>query len=315
MEVQLRLREHPHAIEVHRQMIGADRRRRAVIVIGVGLAVGIGFGLRSADPARADPPGAAARAQSLADAAGAADAGLARLAGELDRAREHARSGTALTASGEAPAPELTAAAEVLAGASDEADAARRGLLALAGVAAAVEPAATIPTLSYGGAELEQIAAQLRSSADAATLFVERRHATQAVVDALAAALAALDRDDPAAALASLANADAPMALLGAWEQRPPLLRYWMTISADLLDAAGDIARATLAGDPVAQKAAAERYARAAEAARGADNALALALSEEGAAVSATPLRRLAAVADAVDEARAAIKSERLGAS
>jgi len=144
---------------------------------------------------------------------------------------------------------------------------------------------------------------------------VERRHATQAVVDALAAALAALERDDPSAALASLAKADAPMALLGAWERPPPLLRYWMTISTDLLGAAGDIARATLAEDPVAQKAAAERYARAAEAARGADNALALALSEEGAAVSATPLRRLAAVADEVDEARAALRLARLRAS
>ncbi|HEY8921346.1 MAG TPA: hypothetical protein VIN32_01835, partial [Candidatus Limnocylindria bacterium] len=222
---------------------------------------------------------------------------------------------TALTASGEAPAPELTAAAEVVAGASDEADAARRELLALAGVAAAVEPAAIVPTLSHGGAELELIAAQLRSSADAATLFVERRHATQAVVDALAAALAALERDDPSAALASLAKADAPMALLGAWERPPPLLRYWMTISTGLLEAAGDIARATLAEDPVAQKAGAERYARAAEAARGADNALALALSEEGAAVSATPLRRLAAVADEVDEARAALRLARLRAS
>jgi hypothetical protein len=88
-----------------------------------------------------------------------------------------------------------------------------------------------------------------------------------------------------------------------------------MTISTDLLGAAGDIARATLAEDPVAQKAAAERYARAAEAARGADNALALALSEEGAAVSATPLRRLAAVADEVDEARAALRLARLRAS
>ncbi|MEO8639459.1 MAG: hypothetical protein ABI458_06060 [Chloroflexota bacterium] len=296
-------------------MIGADRRRRAVIVIGLGLAVGIGFGLRSADPAPADPPGAAARAGLMTAAANAADTALARLAVELERAREHARRGTALTASGAAPAPELTSAAEILAGASDEAEAARRGLLVLAGIAAAIEPAATVPALSYGGTELELIAAQLRSSADAATLFVERRHATQAVVDALAAALAALDRDDPSAALGRLAEADAPLALLEAWEQRPPLLRYWMMISADLVDAAGDIATATLGDDPVALKAAADRYAKAAEAARGADNALALALSEEGAAVTATPLRRLAAVADEADDARAALRLARLRAS
>ena len=285
-------------------MIGGAGWRRTVLVISLGLAVGVGFGLRSADPASADPPAAAARAVLLADAVDAADVALARLAAELERARAHARRGTALTVSGEAPAPELTSAADLLAGASDEADAARRGLLALGGVAAAIRPAVMVPSLSYGGTDLELIAAQLRSSAPAATLFVERRHATQAVVDALAAALAALERSDPSAALDSLATADAPFSLLDAWVERPPLLRYWMMISSDLLDAAGDIARATLSDDAAALKAAGERYARAAEAARGADNALALSLSEAGAAISATPLRRLAAVADEVDEAR-----------
>jgi hypothetical protein len=198
-------------------------------------------------------------------------------------------------------------AADLLAGAADEADAARRSLQALAGVAAAVQPGVGVPTLSYGGPELQLIAAQLRSGADEATLFVERRHATQAVVDALAAALVALDRDDPQAALDALAEADAPLALLDDWERRPPLLGYWMTISFELLDAAADIARATLANDPAEARAAAERYADAAEAARGADNALALTLSEEGAAVSAVPLRRLAAVASEAADARSAL--------
>jgi hypothetical protein len=296
-------------------MIGAGGRRRAAIGIGLGLAVGIGFGLRAADPARADPPAQAARERQLAEAAQAADVALGSLGRGIAVAREHARLGTALTASGEAPAPELTAAAEAVAAVSGEADDARRRLEVLGGLAAAIAPADTIPTLSYRGTDLEQIAAQLEASASAATLFVERRHATQAIVDALSAALAELERDDPNAALASLAEADAPMALLDAWDQRPPLLRYWMRISVDLLDAAGDIARATIADDPAAAKAAGERYAEAAEAARGADNAIALALSEGGAAVSATPVRRLAAVADEVDEARAVLRLARLRAS
>jgi hypothetical protein len=296
-------------------MIGAAGRRRAVIVIGLGLAVGIGFGLRSADPASADPPAAAARTTLMADAADAADMALAQLNAELRRARDHARRGTALTASGDAPAAELTAAADVLAGASDEADAARRDLLVLGGVAAAIRPAATVPSLTYGGTDLQLIAAQLRRSAAAATLFVERRHATQAVVDALGAALADLERDDPSAALDSLTTADAPLALLGAWQERPPLLRYWMMVSADLLDAAGDIARATIKDDPAAVEAAGERYAKAAEAAQGADNALALTLSEEGAAISATPLRRLAALADEADDARSGLAQVRQAGS
>lgn len=251
----------------------------------------------------------------MAQAADAADVALKRLDTELKRARDHARRGTALTVSGDAPATELTSAADLLAGASDEADAARRDLLTLSGVAAAIQPAATVPSLSYGGIELELIAAQLQRSAAAATLFVERRHATQTVVDALGAALADLERDDPSAALDSLATADAPLALLEAWEERPPLLRYWMMISADLLDAAGDIARATISDDPAALEAAGEWYAKAAEAARGADNALALTLSEEGAAISATPLRRLAALADEADDARSGLAQVRQAGS
>jgi hypothetical protein len=147
----------------------------------------------------------------------------------------------------------------------------------------------------------------VRTSAAAATLFVDRRDATQAVVEALAAALAALERNDPASALDSLDQADAPLALLEDWEDRPPLLRYWMGVSSDLIGAARDIATATLDHDPAAIAAAGRRYADAAGRARGADNALALTLSEEGSGVSATPLRRLASLADEAAEARAGL--------
>jgi hypothetical protein len=315
VQVQLGLWQHPDPIEVHHQMIGAGGGRRALIAILVVLAVGMGFGLRAADPTDADPAVAAARTKAVADAADAADAALARLSAVLDGARDHARRGTALTMSGEAPAPELTSAADILASGADNADAARRALVALGGFAAAIRPDATVPVLSYGGPDLELIAAQMRSSADAATLFVERRHATQAVVEALAAGLAALDRNDPAAALDSLDAADDPLALLDDWNDRPPLLGYWIRISRDLLDAAGEIATATLNDDPAAVKAAANRYARAADAARGADNALAVSLSEAGSAVSATPLQRLAAVAGEAVEARSALAAVLLPAS
>ena len=289
-------------------MIGAASGRRAVIAIATGLVVGIGFGVRSADLALADPPLAAARAAWLADAAATAEAALQRLVSALDEPRDHARRGAALTISGAAPAPELITAADLLAEAGPDADAARRALLVLAGTGAAVRPGVTVPLLSYNGTDLELMAAQLRTGADAADAFVERRHATEDVVDALASALAALDRDDPEGALAALEAADAPLALLDDWEERPPLLRYWMTISRDLIAAAADIARATIAGDPAAVEAAAARYATAADAARGADNALAFTLSEQGAAISATPLRRLAAAAEEAEEARAGIE-------
>jgi hypothetical protein len=58
----------------------------------------------------------------------------------------------------------------------------------------------------------------------------------------------------------------------------------------------------------VAQAAAADRYRAATEAARGADNALAVTLSEEGSAISRIGLRRLAAAAAGVAEERAALE-------
>lgn len=81
-----------------------------------------------------------------------------------------------------------------------------------------------------------------------------------------------------------------------------------MTTSRDLIAAAVDIAQATLADDSAALEAAARRYAAAAGRATGADNALAFTLSEEGSAISGTPLRRLAAAADEAADARLALQ-------
>ncbi len=153
------------------------------------------------------------------------------------------------------------------------------------------------------------MASGLRSSADAATLFVERRHATETIIGALGAAVAALDADLPAAAMTNLEKTASPLALLDAWVERPPLFRYWMKVTGELIDAARDIAEATIAGDPIAQKAAGERYAKAGEAARGADNALAVTLSEEGDAISVSQLQRLARAAGDVAAERAAVQS------
>ena len=290
-------------------MIGGAGVRRAVTSIVIGLAVGVGFGLRSADPSKADAPLEAARRQGLAVAQARADEALASLGGVLADAIDHARRGSALTVAGDRPpAPELEAAAEVVEDGAGTADAARRAVEALAGTLAAVAPARQVPALPYGSPDLLLMAVGLRSGINEATLFVERRHATEAVVGALGEAVSALDRDLPAVAIESLEGATAPLALLEAWEERPPLFRYWMKVTRELLDAARGIATATIAGDSVAQRAAAERYARAGEAARGADNALAVSLSEEGAAVSGIQLRRLAEAAGGVADVRAAVQ-------
>lgn len=291
-------------------MIGGPAVRRVATVIGIGLVVGVGFGLRSADAARADPPLEAARGRALAAAAADADEALASLAAVLARAIDHARNGSAETVSGDRPpAPDLQAAADALVQGSGTADAAQRAVAALAGMASAIVPERTVPPLSLGGPDLLVIASGLRSGADAATRFAERRRATETILGALGEAISALDRDLPASAIVSLDTATAPLALLNSWVEQPPLFRYWMKVTQEFLDAARGIATATLAGDPVAQKDAAERYAKAAEAARGADNALAVSLTEEGGAVSVIQLQRLAAAASAVADERAAVQS------
>lgn len=284
-------------------MIGAAGLRRAVTAVVILVVLGVGLGLRSADPSLADPPAAADRRQRLPAAATAAADALARLSVALTGTLDDARRGAALTVAGDLPpAPELTSAADRLVGGADVADGVRRALAALAGTAAAVVPGKEMPALSFSGPDLLLIAAQLRTSATAATLFVERRHATTTIVSALGDAAAALGRDQPAAALDRLDTAVAPLKLLEDWEDRPALVRYWMKISGDLLDAARGIAVGTIGGDASAVEAAATRYAEAARAARSADNALAVSISEEGAAITGIPLRRLAAVAaEAVD--------------
>jgi len=276
--------------------------------MAVVILAGICLGLRPPDADTADPPLAVGRGEQLAAAASAANDALVRLSEVLAEALDRARRGAARTVAGDRPpATELLAAAQGLEADAATGDAARRALEALAGTAASVDPGARVPALSYSGPELLEIAAQLRSIAEAATLFVERRNATATVVAALGAGVAALDANQPDVALDRLDAAVEPLASLEGWSERPPLLRYWMTIVGRLLDAARGIAVATIDGDPVAAAVAAVRYREAGALAGGADNALAVALAEEASAVSAAPLRRLAALAGEAADLRAAL--------
>jgi hypothetical protein len=275
-------------------MIGGRLSRAPLAALVVILVLGLSLGQRAADPSSADPPAAAARAQRLARVAQSTDAALRRLSELLEATLKDARSGAALTVAGnDPPAPPLTAAAERLAAGTAVADRAQSALGLLMGTAAAIEPAAALPPLSLNGQALTSIADQLRAAALVATAFVARRHATDRVLQALSGALAALERDDPHSALDLLAGTDAPLSLIRTWPSPPVTLALWLTTTADLLAAVRAVAAATLAGDASAEREAAARYQNAAQAARGADVSLALALSEGGAAVTATPLRRL----------------------
>lgn len=272
---------------------------------GIGiLAIGGALCLRPSDPAIASPGIEAGRQARLASAATAADAHLGALIEPLEAGLQHARAGAAGTRSGDVPpAAEFEAAALAVEQASSAADALGRALRDLAGTVASVARGSNVPPSPAASTDLLIVAAQLRAAGDAATEFFERRKATTAVSEALGQAVEALRDDDPSAALERLTEGDPALALLAAWEQPPETFGFWLATVGELYAAAREIAAATIAADAEAVVLAAARYAAAAESARGADNALALALAEGASAVSINAQRR---VADLLDEALSA---------
>jgi hypothetical protein len=288
-------------------MIRAATGHTAIGMVAV-LAVGVALCLRPADPGLASPELASYRAERLTNARTQAATALDELAAALDVALQHARTGAARTRSGDLPpAPELEAAGLAVELAAQLVPPASIALTELAGVTASVTPGAAVPALTMGSGDLVVVAGQLRASAEAATAFVERRQATATVNRALADAAEALTDDDPNAAIERLVEGAAAIDLLTGWEQPPETFGFWLETVTELYDAARGIAEATLAGDADAVAEAAARYARASEAARGADNALALALTEGASAVSLTAQRRVANLAAEVQEVRSLI--------
>jgi hypothetical protein len=85
------------------------------------------------------------------------------------------------------------------------------------------------------------------------------------------------------------------------------VLPLWLDTTGELVTAARRIALASLAGDEEAVRRAAARYARAAEEARRADTALAIAVAESGSSLASTPLQLLADALDAATAQRQAL--------
>lgn len=284
-------------------------RQMGAVMAGIGiLAIGSALCLRPADPTVAAPEIEVNREARLASAATSADALLGGLIEPLDAALQHARVGAAKTRTSELPpAAEFEAAALAVEQASSVADALGRALRDLAGTVASVAPGSMVPPAPAASTDLLIVAALLRASGDAATQFVEQRRATTAVNEALGAAVEALRDDDPHAALDRLTEGDPALAQLTAWERPPETFGFWLSTIGELYAAAREIAAATIAGDAEALARAAARYGVAAEYARGADNALALALAEGASAVSINAQRRVADLLEGALAARAAV--------
>lgn len=298
-------------------MIGARRRRglppppRPAALAGLGAILVLGAILAGRPPASAaaDPALAASRTAAWRAAARDLDAALGRLQMELLAARAAAREGSALLLEGDEPAgSHLRRAAAALDAAGPPAEAAAAALSRARGVARAAPATAALPSVQPpSAAGLGSMANQLRAAADASTAHLERRAAARETLLGLEAALAALDDNEPATALAHLEAAAAARQELAAWEEAPSVLPFWLDVTGRLLGAARRIAEAALAGDAAAAQAAVEDYAAAAEDGRRADVALGIALGESGAALTATPMRRLADALAATAQLRAAV--------
>jgi hypothetical protein len=87
------------------------------------------------------------------------------------------------------------------------------------------------------------------------------------------------------------------------------VLPLWLDTTGAMIEAARDIAQATIDRDSDAAARAADAYRRASEEARRADSALAIAIAESGNALAVTPMRRLAAGLAAASAQRDALLS------
>jgi hypothetical protein len=276
----------------------------AVLVLGAMLAA------RPAGADAVDPPTAAGRLAVLRDAAQTADHGLEALIVELQQAVDAGRRGSALTVAGDQPpAIDFEEAAAAAARAAEVATGVERTTSSLDAMLAAVVP--SFGSLPDGprAVALEAFGLQMTEAAQASGAFVSRRHAADDTLAALADALGALDHDDPTAALAALDRADAARAVVAAWEEPPSVLPYWLDTTRGMLAAARRIADATVAGDGAAAERAGRAYRRAAEEARRADTALALAMTESGAGLATVPLHGLADALAAATAQRSALAS------
>jgi hypothetical protein len=293
-----------------RARLGAGRPGRAPL-LGVAAASLLGAILAAGPTATAgaDTPRQVLRLRFLDERARDAAQALEGLAAALGPARDAARRGAALVQSGDEPAaPALEEAAATLESATEEASTAAAAIETLAGVAAAARPGTDVPSVA-GPAELRGIAGQLRDAAEAAGPFLDRRLAAARTLEHLESALAALDANDPSAALIALDQARSERSRLADWDPPPVTLPLWLRTSRRLIDAAEAIARAVLEGDAEAAERAGRRYAAAAEDARRADVSLALTLSETGDGLTATPLRRLATALADLERSRSVVAS------
>ncbi|MGH2463006.1 MAG: hypothetical protein ACRDFZ_05185 [Candidatus Limnocylindria bacterium] len=265
-------------------------------------------GARSPDAAEADPIRTAWLIAQAKGEAEAADAALADAESRMRDATDEARRGQAAVLTGtDRPTGALDAAAAGFESAATPLAEARASLERLGWTLRALGSGAAPPELRMEPSDATDIGAQWRAAAPPCEILFDLRLDAETTLEALDDGLAALDADDPAAALAAIEMAAATVDQMRQFTDSLATLGFWVDIVDALIAAARDIALAAQAGDLAALAEAQAAYDAAAADAGRADRALAIALGEAAAQAtgpaatsSADALRAVIAARDQV---------------
>ncbi len=283
---------------------------RIAVFLASAVLLAMLFGARSADSQVADP----IRVDWLTDEAAAqarvADAAL-EAAGTLMRdATDEARRGQAAVLGGlEDPADALDAAGLGFEAAAPPLADAHAALVGLGWTLRAIDPQESSPQFSLMPADLVAIGAQWRAAALPSAALTDMRRQAESTLEALDDGLAALDDDDPSAALEAMDRAAGHLEQVRDFrvpdfDDQLSTLGYWVDTVDALIDAARDIALAAQAGDAAALAAAQAAYDAAATNAGRADQALTIALGEAATGITSPASASSAAALRAVGAAR-----------
>lgn len=263
------------------------------------------FGVRSADATGADPIRMAWLTEEAAAQVASADAALATAEAQMLDATEEARRGQAAVLEGDDdPTIPLEAAGVGFESAAVTFRQAQMELMQLGWTFRAIDPQAAPPTLVLEPADVNAIGGQWRAAAPTCATLANLRRQAEGALEALDAALAALDADEPAAALDAVETAAADVNLVREFTDSLATLGFWVDTVDALIDAGRDIAQAAQAGDAVALAEAQGRYQVAASNASRADQALTIALGEAAAQATGPASSSSAAALRAVGAAR-----------
>jgi hypothetical protein len=285
---------------------------RIAVFLASAVLLALLFGARSADSRVADPFRVAWLTEEAAAHARAADASLEAAENLMRSAIDEARRGQAAVVVG----PEDPTAALEAAGLGFEAAAtpladAQAALVRLGWTLRAIDPQVKSPQLGLLPRDLVAVGAQWLAAALPSASLSDMRRQAESTLEALDDGLAALDDDDPSAALEAMDRASGHLEQVRDFQVRDlggqdvSTLGYWVDTVDALIDAARDIALAAQAGDAAALAAAQAAYDAAATNAGRADQALTIALGEAATGItgpastsSANALRAVGAARD-----------------